>query len=199
MEREKLQDNTRRVGTDYSGAVTLVIDAPPTCPGGGGCVPASRVEMLLNYMAARTGGKVNKFDETTIMGISCNWTPPPLSHLESQEISIKSSAVFHPMAETEVSTVKLQPGSSSWGSHWYSNIQCDWGSLGINPSHFLLFLQLRNKDISLLLTAISAKHINQPQSSTGRQKLQLNKSFIKTTRECVTKSGYHYCRYSSMN
>ena len=75
MEREKLQDNTRRVGSDYSGAVTLVIDAPPTCPGGGGCVPASRVEMLLNY-SARTAGKVNKFDETTIMGISYNRTPP---------------------------------------------------------------------------------------------------------------------------
>ena len=115
MEREKLQDSTRRVGSDYSGAVTLVIDAPPTCPGGGGCVPASRVEMLLNYIA-RTAGKVNKFDETTIMGISYNRTPPcpPPSHLELQEISsIKSSAVFHPMAETEVSTVKLQPGSSS--------------------------------------------------------------------------------------
>ena len=127
--------------------------------------------------------------------------PPALpSHLELQEISsIKSSAVFHPMAETEVSTVKLQPGSSSWGSHWYSNIQCDWGSLGINPSHFLLFLQLRNKDVSLLLTAISAKHTGQPQSTTRRQKLQLNKSFIKTTRECVTNSGYDYCRYSSLS
>ena len=126
-------------------------------------------------------------------------TPHPLSHLESQERNIKSSAVFHPMAETEVSTVKLQPGSSSWGSHWYSNIQRDWGSLGINPSHFLLFLQLRNKDISLLLTAISAKHTGQPQSTTRRQKLQLNKSFIKTTRECVTNSGYDYCRYSSLS
>ena len=126
-------------------------------------------------------------------------TPCPLSHLQSEEINIKSSAVFHPMAETEVSTVKLQPGSSSWGSHWYSNIQCDWGSLGINPSHFLLFLQLRNKDISLLLTAISAKHTGQPQSTTRRQKLQLNKSFIKTTRECVTNSGYDYCRYSSLS
>lgn len=91
MEREKLQDNTRRVGTDYSGVVTLVIDAPPTCQAGGGCVPASRVEMLLNYIA-RTAGKVNKFDETTIMGISYNRTP--LSHLESQEINIKSLQFF---------------------------------------------------------------------------------------------------------
>ena len=38
-------------------------------------VPASRVEMLLNYIA-RTVGKVNKFDETTIMGISYSSTPP---------------------------------------------------------------------------------------------------------------------------
>ena len=73
MEREKLQDNTRIVGTDYSGVVTLVISAPPTCPGGGGCLPTSRIKMLLNYIA-RTAGKVNKFDETTITGISYNWT-----------------------------------------------------------------------------------------------------------------------------
>ena len=49
--------------------------SPTHLPGGGGCLPTSRVEMLLNYIA-RTDGKVNKFDETTIMGISEDWTLP---------------------------------------------------------------------------------------------------------------------------
>ena len=46
-----MQDNTRIVGPDYSGVVTLVRDGPPSSGGGGG-LPTSRVEMLLNYMAS---------------------------------------------------------------------------------------------------------------------------------------------------
>ena len=80
----------RRVGTDYSGAVTLVIDAPPTCQAGGGCVPASRVEMLLNYIA-RTSGKVNKFDETTIMGISYSSTTPVPHRIRRKKYQILCS------------------------------------------------------------------------------------------------------------
>ena len=68
MEREKLQDNSRRVGTDYSERSHWSLEPHPPARRGW-MQPTSRVEMLLNYIAG-TDGKVNKFDETTIMGIS---------------------------------------------------------------------------------------------------------------------------------
>ena len=200
MEREKLQDNTRRVGTDYSGGGHIGHWCPSLLARRGWMPPSIKGWNAFKLQRQdRWEGKQIWRDNNHGNIAQLNTLPSVLVTVAGKEIKLKSSAVFHPMAETEVSSVKLEAGSRSWGSQWYSNIQWYWGSLGINPSHFLLFLQLRNKDISLLLTAISAKHINQPQSSTGRQKLQLNKSFIKTTRECVTKSGYHYWRYTSMN
>ena len=56
------------------------------------------------------------------------------------------------------------------------------GSLRINPSCFFLFLRLQNKDISLVLTAISAKHASQPETGILWQKHKLYKSFGKTTK-----------------
>ena len=195
MEREKLQDNTRRVGTDYSAG--HIGHWCPSLLAGRGWMPPSIKGWNAFKLHSQDSWEGKQIWWDNNHGNILQQNPPVPLRIAGNKYQVP--AVFHPMAETEVSTVKLQPGSSSWGSHWYSNIQCDWGSLGINPSHFLLFLQLRNKDISLLLTAISAKHTSQPQSTARRQKLQLNKSFIKTTRECVTNSGYDYCRYSSLS
>ena len=95
--------------------VTLVIDAPPSWLGGGGCLPASRVEMLLNYRG-RTGGREGKQisrDNNHGNIAQLNTLPSVLVTVAGKEIKLKSSAVFHPMAETEVSSVKLEAGSRS--------------------------------------------------------------------------------------
>ena len=89
--------------------------------------------------------------------------------------------------ESKLLTVKLLAGAGrrSPVNGWYSElppIQSYCGSLGINPSLFFLFLRLQNKDISLVLTAISAKHANQPETGILWQKLNLYKSFGKTTK-----------------